>query len=73
MTKYFTQTSFYLNGLPQGDKKEFIKAHSEQEAVAKMKAKYAGYGAEYGRVEVLAMTENDYLWEQDEHIRADFA
>ena len=73
MQKYFTQTSFYLNGEPQDDKKEFVLAHSEEDAKSQMLAKYAGYGAEYGRVEVLAMTENDYLWEQDEHIRADFA
>ncbi|MBV6446396.1 MAG: hypothetical protein IFNCLDLE_02694 [Ignavibacteriaceae bacterium] len=60
--KFFTQTMFTLAGSPDpGSRNEWVEAESKEAAEKIILDKYASYGAEYGNVQVLVLTENEKL------------
>ena len=68
---YLAQVTFFLNGLPQNEKHENVTAFSPNEAKEKVIEKYAGYGAEFGEINIEIYTEQEIEDIKNEHILGD--
>lgn len=68
--KYFVQTSFILYGEPVGNHNDWFNADSPSHAKAQAMCKYSGYGAEYGYIDIMVMTANEYDEKEEDHIYA---